>query len=133
MEDGPYRPFADIIAGHGRRHPEKEAIFCKDLIVRGGVNIAPLEIDGVIFELPEVAEACTVGVPDPIYGEEVVSYVSLKPGSDLTGEAIRAHCVTRLPQLKTPKEIVIQGSLLRTRGKLDRNMLTEDWKRAHDL
>lgn len=106
----------------------------KELIVRGGVNIAPLEIDGVIAELPEVAEACTVGVPDPIYGEEVVSYVSLKPGSDLTGEAIKAHCVTRLPQLKTPKEIVIQGSLPRTpRGKLDRNMLTEDWKRAHDI
>ena len=106
----------------------------KDLIVRGGVNIAPLEIDGVISELGEVAEACTVGVPDPIYGEEVVSYVSLKSGSGLTGAAIRAHCAARLPQVKTPKEIVVRISLPRTpRGKLDRNTLTQDWKRDHDI
>ena len=101
----------------------------KDLIIRGGVNIAPLEIDGVISELAEIAEACTVGVPDPIYGEEVVSYVTLKTGAYLTGEEIRAHCAARLPDLKTPKEIVIRVSLPRTaRGKLDRNALAEDWR-----
>ena len=101
----------------------------KDLIIRGGVNIAPLEIDGVILELAEIAETCTVGVPDSIYGEEVVSYVALKTGAHLTGEEIRAHCAARLPDFKTPKEIVIRVSLPRTaRGKLDRNALAEDWR-----
>ncbi len=104
----------------------------KDLIVRGGVNIAPLEIDGVISELAEIAEACTVGVPDPIYGEAVVSYVALKAGAHLTRETIHAHCTRRLPALKTPKEIVIRDSLPRTaRGKLDRNALADEWRRAN--
>jgi acyl-coenzyme A synthetase/AMP-(fatty) acid ligase len=105
----------------------------KELIIRGGVNIAPLEIDGVISELAGIAEACTVGVPDPIYGEEVVSYVALKAGSDLSREAIRAHCAARLPELKTPKEIIIRDALPRTpRGKLDRNTLAETWRPAND-
>ena len=104
----------------------------KDLIIRGGVNIAPLEIDGVISELAEIAEACTVGVPDPIYGEEVVSYVALKTGAHLTGDEIQAHCATRLPDLKTPKKVVIRDSLPRTaRGKLDRNALADEWRNAN--
>ncbi len=103
----------------------------KDLIVRGGVNIAPLEIDGVISELTEIAEACTVGVPDPIHGEAVVSYVALKAGAHLTPGAIRAHCAARLPAIKAPKQIVIRDSLPRTgRGKLDRNALAADWSSA---
>ncbi len=106
----------------------------KDLIIRGGVNIAPLEIDGVISELAEIAEACTVGVPDPIHGEEVMSYVALKPGAHLTREAIGAHCAARLPALKTPKEIVIRDSLPRTpRGKLDRNALADEWRNANGI
>jgi len=105
----------------------------KDLIIRGGVNIAPLEIDGVIVELAGIAEACTVGVRDPIYGEEVVSYVTLKAGSELNREAIRAHCAARLPNLKIPREIVIRNARPRTRrGKLDRNALAETWRTAND-
>ena len=53
----------------------------KDLIIRGGVNISPLEIDGVLMQRPDVIEACTVGVPDKVYGEEVVAYVVLRPGA----------------------------------------------------
>ena len=81
------------------------------------------------MELVEIAETCTVGVPDSIYGEEVVSYVALKTGAHLTGEEILAHCAARLPDFKTPKEIVIRISLPRTaRGKLDSNALAEDWR-----
>ncbi len=102
----------------------------KDLIVRGGVNISPLEIDGVISEIDGIAEACTIGVPDQIYGEEVVSYVALRPRSDLTPDTIREHCAGRLPELKTPKEIVIRDTLPRNaRGKMDRNALAEEWKK----
>ena len=53
----------------------------KDLIIRGGVNIAPLEIDEVLLEHPGVLDAAAVGVPDSIYGEEVVCYVVARPGA----------------------------------------------------
>ena len=54
----------------------------KELIIRGGVNISPLEIDSFLMQRPELIEVATVGVPDAIYGEEVVSYVVARPGAD---------------------------------------------------
>ncbi len=54
----------------------------KDLIIRGGVNISPVEIDSFLMQRPELIEVATVGVPDAIYGEEVVSYVVARPGVD---------------------------------------------------
>ena len=65
----------------------------KDLIIRGGVNIAPLEIDEVLLKHPGVAEAAAVGVPDKIYGEEVVCYVVPKDKA-LTEAAVLEHCAT---------------------------------------
>ncbi len=101
----------------------------KDLIIRGGVNIAPLEIDNVVSELAGVAEAAAVGVPDRIYGEEVVLYVAPKAGSGLTIDDVLDHCRTRLPAAKVPKEIVFRDSLPKNdRGKMDRNALAEIWK-----
>ena len=96
----------------------------KDLIIRGGVNISPLEIDNVLLELPAIAEAATIGVPDKIYGEEVVSVVVLKPGHDLAAADILAFCAQRLPAFKAPKRIEFSASLPKTeRGKLDRKAL----------
>jgi acyl-CoA synthetase (AMP-forming)/AMP-acid ligase II len=68
----------------------------KDLIIRGGVNIAPLEIDEVLLRHPGVAEAAAVGVPDKIYGEEVVCYVVPKD-KGLTEAALLTHCGKFLP------------------------------------
>ncbi len=78
----------------------------KDLIIRGGVNIAPLEIDEVLLRHPGVAEAAAVGVPDKIYGEEVVCYVVPKDKA-LTEAAVLAHCGKFLPPAKTPKQVLI--------------------------
>jgi acyl-coenzyme A synthetase/AMP-(fatty) acid ligase len=103
----------------------------KDLIIRGGVNISPLEIDGVLMRRAEVMEACTVGVPDKVYGEEVVAYVVLRPGSVANADDILRHCATLLPAFKTPKQIVVSGELPKTeRGKLDRKALVERWSRG---
>ena len=63
----------------------------KDLIIRGGVNIAPLEIDEMLLKHPGVAEAAAVGVPDKIYGEEVVCYVVPKDKA-LTEAIVLEHC-----------------------------------------
>ena len=100
----------------------------KDLIIRGGINIAPLEIDNVVSELADVVEAAAIGVPDRIYGEEVVLYVAPKAGRGLTIDDVLDHCHTRLPTAKMPKEIVFRNSLPKNdRGKMDRKALAELW------
>ena len=104
----------------------------KELIIRGGVNIAPLEIDGVLMAHPDVAEAGTVGVPHDIYGEEVVSFVALRNGAAVGADDLMAHCGERLPEFKAPKQIIFRDALPKNpRGKLDRNALAEEWKRDH--
>jgi len=102
----------------------------KDLIIRGGVNIAPAEIDDVLMQRAELIEAATIGVPHTVYGEEVVSFVVVRPGSKIEPAELLAYCAARLPSFKAPKAIVVSWSLPKTeRGKLDRKALTERWNK----
>jgi acyl-coenzyme A synthetase/AMP-(fatty) acid ligase len=106
----------------------------KDLIIRGGVNISPVEIDSVLMQRPEVVEAATVGVPDRVYGEEVVAYVVLRPDAAVGADDILRHCHAALPAFKAPKQIVLSQQLPKTeRGKLDRKALVELWGRAKPI
>jgi long-chain acyl-CoA synthetase len=100
----------------------------KELIIRGGVNISPVEIDGLLMQRPELVEVATVGVPHAVYGEEVVCYVVAREGTAIdTGELLR-YCNTILPAFKAPKQIVLRPSLPKTeRGKLDRKALVALW------
>jgi long-chain acyl-CoA synthetase len=76
------------------------------------------------MQCAEVVEAATIGVPDAIYGEEVVSYVVGRPGATLDTEALFRHCAANLPAFKAPKRIVLASALPKTeRGKLDRKAL----------
>jgi len=101
----------------------------KDLIIRGGVNISPLEIDGFLMRRPELIEVATVGVPDAVYGEEVVSYVVARPGATVDPGELLRYCSDGLPAFKAPKRIMLSASLPKTeRGKLDRKMLVELWR-----
>lgn len=103
----------------------------RDVIIRGGVNIAPLEIDGVLTAHDAVAEAATFGVPDPIYGEEVASWVTMKTGTSTTADALTAHCAARLPEAKCPKHIEIVDRIPKNdRGKIDRNAARAAWEAA---
>jgi len=100
----------------------------KELIIRGGINISPLEIDSILMQRPEIIEAATVGVPDRTYGEEVVSFVVARPGAKIDVDDLLRYCGTFLPAAKAPKQIVQSGSLPKTaRGKLDRKALAEIW------
>jgi long-chain acyl-CoA synthetase len=100
----------------------------KELIIRGGVNISPLEIDSLLMQRPEVIEVATVGVPDRIYGEEVVSYVVLRPGATVGADDILRYCSSALPAFKAPKQICLSKQLPKNeRGKLDRKALVERW------
>ena len=100
-----------------------------DLIIRGGVNIAPLEIDATLTTHKAVAEAATFGVPDAVYGEEVASWVTIKPGQTLTPEDLASHCAARLPEAKCPKHIEIVDEIPKNdRGKIDRNAARATWE-----
>ena len=99
----------------------------KDLIIRGGVNIAPLEIDEIMLKHPGVLDAAAVGVPDKIYGEEVVCYVVPKDKA-LTGAMVLDHAGKFLPPAKTPKQILLVPELPKSdRGKVLRDKLRDDW------
>jgi long-chain acyl-CoA synthetase len=103
----------------------------KELIIRGGVNISPVEIDGVLMQRAEVSEAATIGVPDAIWGEEVVSYVVLAPGSPFAPDELMHFCAARLTPFKAPKQILLRDGLPKSeRGKLDRKALVAEWMRA---
>jgi acyl-CoA synthetase (AMP-forming)/AMP-acid ligase II len=100
----------------------------KDLIIRGGMNIAPVEIDGVLLKHPDIFDGAAVGVPDKIYGEEVVAYVMPKPGATLTPEDVIQHAKQHLAAAKLPKQVIIVSELPKSdRGKVLRDKLREDW------
>jgi acyl-coenzyme A synthetase/AMP-(fatty) acid ligase len=101
----------------------------KEQIIRGGAKISPVEIDSYLMQRADVIEAATVGVPDPIYGEEVISYVVARPGAPVDADELLRYCAAALPAFKAPKRIVLADALPKTeRGKLDRKALTERWK-----
>jgi acyl-coenzyme A synthetase/AMP-(fatty) acid ligase len=100
----------------------------KDLIIRGGVNVSPVEVDSFLMRRSELIEVATIGVPDPVYGEEVVSYVVVRPGATVDTRELLRYCSDGLPAFKAPKRIVVSQSLPKTeRGKLDRKMLVRQW------
>ena len=75
----------------------------KDLINRAGEMIAPREIDEVLYKHPDVLDAAALGIPHPLYGEEVKAFVVLRPGADCREEDILAYCRERLAEFKCPK------------------------------
>lgn len=76
-----------------------------DMIIRGGENIYPREIDELLYQHPAVAAAATIGVPDQLYGEEVAAFIVLKNGAQATQEEIIDYCKTELADYKCPKSI----------------------------
>jgi len=76
-----------------------------DMIIRGGENIYPREIDEVLYEHPDVAAAAVVGVPDSLYGEEVAAVVVLKPGVETSEQEVIDYCKGRLADFKCPKTV----------------------------
>src|ERR687886_1779373 len=71
-----------------------------DMIIRGGENIYPREIDEVLYQHPAIAAAAAVGVKDPLYGEEVAAFIVLKEGAQVTEEEIKAFCREHLADYK---------------------------------
>jgi long-chain acyl-CoA synthetase len=96
----------------------------KDMIIRGGENIYPREIEAVVHHLPQIAEAAVVGRPNPTYGEEPVLFVSTRPGTVVTPETIRDHVAGQLAKYKRPVDITILDDLPKNGvGKIDKPTL----------
>jgi acyl-CoA synthetase (AMP-forming)/AMP-acid ligase II len=96
----------------------------KDMIIRGGENIYPREIEAVVHGLPQIAEAAVVGRAHPVYGEEPVLFVSLHPRQTLDGDAIREHLSESLSKYKLPVQITIMDDLPKNPvGKIDKPTL----------
>ncbi len=96
----------------------------KDMYISGGENVYPAEVEAVLAELPEVAEAAIIGVADAKWGEVGRAYVVLRAGGELTGEAIKAHCAARLARFKVPVEVVFRDDLPHTAsGKVQKHLL----------
>lgn len=99
----------------------------KELIIKGGENIAPREIDDALYRHPSVLDAAAVGIPDDAYGEEIMACIVLKPDcSSTTEEDLRLHCQKHLGDFKTPRLIVLMDELPKgPSGKIQRLKLPE--------
>lgn len=101
----------------------------KDLIISGGYNVYPAEIEGYINDMPGVAESAVVGVPHPDFGEAVVAVVVPKPGATLDGGTITAALKGKIAGFKVPKKVDITPDLPRNAmGKVQKNLLREAHK-----
>ena len=99
-----------------------------DMIIRGGENIYPREIDEVLYQHPAVAAAATIGVPDLLYGEEVAAFIVLKDGLKTTEEDLLAFCGERLADYKCPKSIRIVKEIPKgPTGKLLKRELAKEF------
>ncbi len=85
-----------------------------DMIIRGGENVSPEEVEGVLYEHPDVVEAAVVGTPDETWGERVVAAAVVREGSDTTAEDLVAFCAERLASFKRPEEVLLLEELPRT-------------------
>jgi len=79
----------------------------KDMVIRGGENVYPREVEEFLYGHPAIADVQVVGVPDPRYGEELCAWVRLKPGASLTERELHDHCTGRLAHYKVPRYLVI--------------------------
>jgi len=105
----------------------------KDIIIKGGVNIASLEITNCLLEHPDVADAATLGARDDIYGEVPVGFVAPRSGRAPREATLLEHCEKRLAAFKVPAAVVIVDAVPKNaNGKIDRDALAAIWQRRND-
>ncbi|MEK6374121.1 MAG: long-chain fatty acid--CoA ligase [Acidobacteriota bacterium] len=99
----------------------------KDMVIVGGFNVYPSEVESILFTHPAVMEAVVIGVPHAYYGEVVKAFVVAKPGAMLHAEELKSLCAANLAEFKRPAEIEIRDSLPKTAvGKILRRALREE-------
>jgi long-chain acyl-CoA synthetase len=93
----------------------------KDMIIKGGYNIYPSEIEGYLEEHPDIVEVSVIGIPDEKYGEEIMAFVVKKPDKELSGEDIISYSRSRISKFKAPSRVKFMDALPKTlTGKVDK-------------
>lgn len=85
----------------------------KDMIIRGGENVYPVEVEEVLYQIPQLLEAAVVGVPHEVYGEVPKAYAVKKQGQEISEQAIKDYCATQLAKYKVPLEVEFMEELPR--------------------
>jgi fatty-acyl-CoA synthase len=106
----------------------------KDMVIRGGENIYPREIEEFLFTHPAVEQVSVVGLPDPKYGEELCAWIKLKEGTAATDQEIRDFCRAKLAHYKVPRHVRFVTSFPQTvTGKIQKFKIREQMCRELDL
>ncbi len=98
----------------------------KDMVIRGGENVYPREVEEFLYSHPEIEDVQVIGVPDEKYGEELCAWVKLRPGSELTVEDVRAYCTGKIAHFKVPRYVRFTGEFPMTvTGKVQKFKMRE--------
>jgi fatty-acyl-CoA synthase len=96
----------------------------KDMIIRGGENVYPREIEEFLYTHPKISEAQVIGVPDPKYGEEIMAWVKVKPGEQVTEEELKEYCKGKIAHNKIPRYLKVVDSFPMTvTGKIQKFLM----------
>jgi fatty-acyl-CoA synthase len=104
----------------------------KDMVLRGGENVFPREVEEFLYTMPGVSDVQVIGVPDAKYGEELMAWVKLRPGVSLTGDEIRAYCKGKIATYKIPRYYkFVDGYPMTVSGKVQKYKMRE--QSIHEL
>ncbi len=92
----------------------------KDMVIRGGENVYPREVEEFLYSHPDIVDVQVIGVPDVKYGEELMAWIVMRPGAEpLTAEGVRAFCHGKLAHYKVPRYVhVVDGFPMTVTGKI---------------
>lgn len=98
----------------------------KDMIIRGGENIYPREIEEFLYQHPKISDVQVIGVPDPKYGEEIMAWIKLKPGEEMTADEVKAFCKGQIAHYKVPRLVKFVDSFPMTvTGKIQKFLMRQ--------
>jgi fatty-acyl-CoA synthase len=104
------------------------------MVIRGGENVYPREIEEFLYAHPKVQDVQVIGVPDAKYGEELCAWVVVKPGAELCADEVRAFCEGRIARYKIPRYVkVVEGFPLTVTGKVQKYLMREQMKKELGL
>ena len=128
------KSFADdwLKTGDAARFDDEGFIYIvdrwKDMYISGGENVYPAEVENVLYQLPEVAEAAIIGVPDDRWGETGLAVVVVKPNEELSADDVIGHCLKQLAKFKVPASVEFIDALPRNgTGKVLKRTLRDQY------
>jgi fatty-acyl-CoA synthase len=106
----------------------------KDMVIRGGENVYPREIEEFLYRHPKIQDVQVIGVPDHKYGEEICAWIVPRPGAMLTAEEVRAFCEGQIARYKIPRYVkLVEGFPLTVTGKVQKFLMREQMKQELGL